>query len=282
MNKNILSWPTGRLDFTSKPIIMGILNATPDSFSDGGYFFDIDKAVAHGIEMANAGAAIIDIGPESTRPGSQRIASAEQITRAIPIIERLSKQLQIPISIDTRDYEVARAALDAGASIINDITAGSDPQMIPLAAKRNVPIILMHMQNTPDMMQQSPIYNNVVEDVLQFLLARASVCEQAGIKKEMIIIDPGIGFGKTFEHNIELLRNLDKFTAAGYRVLLGTSRKRFIGQITGQSNPADRIFGTAATTAYAAMKNIDIVRVHDILPNLEAVKMINAIKLAKI
>ena len=282
MNKNILSWPTGRLDFTGKPIIMGILNVTPDSFSDGGEFFDVEKAIAHGIEMANAGAAIIDIGPESTRPGSQRIASAEQITRAIPIIERLSKQLQIPISIDTRDYEVARTALDAGASIINDITAGSDPQMIPLAAKRNVPIILMHMQNTPETMQQSPTYNNVVEDVLQFLLARASACEQAGVKREMIIIDPGIVFGKTFEHNIELLRNLDKFTATGYRVLLGTSRKRFIGQITGQSNPADRIFGTAATTAYAAMKNIDIVRVHDILPNLEAVKMINAIKLTKI
>ena len=282
MNKNILSWPTGRLDFTDKPIIMGILNVTPDSFSDGGDFFDVDRAVAHGIEMANAGAAIIDIGPESTRPGSQRITPAEQIKRAIPIIKRLSKQTKIPISIDTRDYEVACAALDAGASIINDITAGSDQQMIPLAAKRNVPIILMHMQNTPETMQQSPTYNNVVEEVLQFLLARASICEQAGIKKEMIIIDPGIGFGKTFEHNIELLQNLDKFTATSYRVLLGTSRKRFIGQITGQQHPADRIYGTAATIAYAAMKNIDIVRVHDIQPNLEAIKMINTIRLANI
>jgi len=223
---DILTWPGGGLDFSAGCIAMGVLNVTPDSFSDGGEFVDADIAVAHGLDMARAGAAIIDIGAESTRPGSEPVSSGEQIKRAVPVIERLAAKIDIPISIDTTDVTVAKAALDAGAGMINDITALADDDMAGLAAERMVPVVLMHKQGEPATMQIKPEYDDVVAEVMDFLLARAKRAQDFGIARRMIFIDPGIGFGKTTEHNIELLRNLDEFVATGYRVLVGASRKR--------------------------------------------------------
>lgn len=277
-----LQWPTGTLDFTSGCIVMGILNVTPDSFSDGGAFVDSDKAIAHGLAMAKAGAAIIDVGPESTRPGSDLVSIAGQIKRAVPVIKALSQQTNAAISIDTRFAEVAAAAIEAGASIINDVTALSDPAMARLAAEKQVLVILMHMQGAPATMQQKPVYKDVAGEVLGYLIERAKIAEASGILPERIIIDPGIGFGKTFDHNIELLRNLKCFTETSYRVLLGTSRKRFIGTITGKDHPADRVYGTAATTALAAAAGVSIVRVHDVAENVDVVKVANQICYAKL
>jgi dihydropteroate synthase len=261
------------LDFTRRCAVMGILNVTGDSFSDGGLYNDTASAVARGIEMAAMGADIIDIGPESSRPGSKRLSANEQISRAIPVIERLAAEVDIPLSIDTYDPAVARAAIEAGASIINDITAGGRKGMFELAAEKQSPIILMHMQGTPETMQQKPSYDNVVNEVYDFLLSRAHLAVERGVKKEHIIIDPGVGFGKTIEHNLQLLRNLDKFTSSGYAVLLGASRKGFIGQITGREKPSERAAGTVATTLKAYYAGVQIIRVHDIAENIDALKI---------
>jgi dihydropteroate synthase len=274
-NPEILIWPQGKLDFSSGCIVMGVLNITPDSFSDGGDFLDAEKAVARGIEMASQGAAIIDIGAESTRPGSKAVDVKEQIKRVVPVIEKLAAKIKIPVSIDSKDFEVAEAAIDAGASMINDITALEDERMAKLAAKKNVPIVLMHIQGSPETMQIQPKYENVVTEVLDYLIQRAKAAEKAGIEKEKIFIDPGIGFGKTLEHNLELLRNIDIFVSSGYRVLLGTSRKKFIGIITGKAEPKERIFGTAATVAIAAAGGVSVVRVHDIAQMVDVVKTAN-------
>jgi len=274
--KAVVEWPGGKLDFSAGCIVMGVLNVTPDSFSDGGQFLDADKAVKQGIRMAAEGAAIIDVGPESTRPGAESVSTDEQISRAIPVIESLAKSINIPISIDTYNHEVAEAALDVGAAMINDITALADERMGRLAAQRHLPVVLMHMQGTPRTMQVEPKYDDVVGEVLDFLLARAKRAEGFGKPKERIVIDPGIGFGKTLEHNLELLRNIDKFVATGYRVLVGTSRKSFIGKITGRENPADRIFGTAATVALCVAAGVSIVRVHDVAEMVDVVKVANA------
>jgi dihydropteroate synthase len=256
---------------------MGVLNVTPDSFSDGDEFFDPDKAVEHGLQMAADGAAIIDVGGESTRPGSDPVSADEQIKRVVPVIELLCEKTDLPVSIDTYQFEVAKAAVEAGAAIINDITALSDERVGELAAERQVPIVLMHMQGTPLTMQNEPKYDDVVGEVLEFLLDRAKRAEKFGISKDMIFIDPGIGFGKTAEHNLLLLRNIDKFVAAGYRVLVGTSRKRFIGKITGKEKPAERIFGTAATVALCAAAGVSIVRVHDVAEMVDVVKVTNSV-----
>ena len=274
---NVVEWPGGRLDFSAGCVVMGVLNVTPDSFSDGGQFFDIDKAIEHGLKMAADGAAIIDVGPESTRPGSKPVSASEQIKRAVPVIKTLSKKVNVPISIDTYNYEVAEASLEAGAGMINDITALSDERMGELAAKQQVPVVLMHMQGTPATMQIEPKYKDVVKEVLQFLLERAKRAEQFGIPKERIFIDPGIGFGKTTEHNLLLLKNIDEFVAAGYRVLVGASRKSFIGKLTGKEEPAERIFGTAATVALAITAGVSIVRVHDVAEMVDVVKVIEAV-----
>ena len=277
MSNQILEWQGGRLDFSDGCIVMGILNVTPDSFSDGGEFLDVEKAVAHGIEMARDGAAIIDIGPESTRPGAERITSEEQIRRAVGVIEKLVKKVDVPISIDTTDVDVAAAAINAGAGIVNDVSALSDTRMAELVCKHDLPIVLMHMLGTPETMQVEPDYDDVVSEVLEFLLGRAKLAEDYGVAKDKIFIDPGIGFGKTLEHNLQLLRNVDKFIGTGYRVLLGTSRKRFIGALTGQESPANRMFGTAATVAMAASAGVSIVRVHDVAQMVDVVKVAAAI-----
>ena len=274
--KNILKWPSGRLDFSAGCLLMGVLNVTPDSFSDGGQFIDRDEAIEHGLKMAAEGAAIIDVGPESTRPGAQVVTAEEQIRRAIPVIAKLAKKAKACISIDSTNYEVAQAALDAGANIINDITALADERMAHLAAERNVPVILMHMQGTPRTMQVRPKYKDVVGEVLEFLLKRAKRAEKFGIPKERFFIDPGIGFGKTIGHNLKLVANIDKFVKTGYRVLVGPSRKWFIGKLTGKENPADRVFGTAAAVALCASAGVSIVRVHDVAKMADVVKIVNA------
>lgn len=278
-DKNVLEWPRGRLDFSAGCIIMGVLNVTPDSFSDGGQFFDADKAVEHSLKMAADGAAIIDVGGESTRPGSAAVSAKEQIKRVLPVIEGLSGKLPVPISIDTYRPEVAEAALQAGAAMINDITALSDEHVGRLAAQHQVPVVLMHMQETPATMQIEPKYDDVVGEVLEFLLGRAKKAQKLGILKERIFIDPGIGFGKTLQHNLLLLRNIDKFNATGYRVLVGASRKSFIGKITAKEEPSDRIFGTAATVALCAAAGVSIVRVHDVAEMVDVVKVANKLRI---
>ena len=273
----VVQWKGGKLDFSGGTLVMGVLNVTPDSFSDGGEFFDTDKAIEQGVRMASEGAAIIDIGGESSRPGAEPVSADEQIRRAIPVIGTLAKKIDAVISIDSYKYEVAKAALDTGAAMINDITALSDERLGKLAAEREVPVVLMHMQGTPQTMQVEPKYDDVVGEVLEFLLKRAKKAEQLGIAKEKIFIDPGIGFGKTVEHNLELLRNIDKFIESGYRVLVGTSRKSFIGKLTGKEKPTERIFGTAATVALCVAAGVSIVRVHDVAEMMDVVKVMNAI-----
>jgi dihydropteroate synthase len=273
----VLQWPTGSLDFSPGCLVMGVLNVTPDSFSDGGQFLDTGRAVAHGVQMAAEGAAILDIGGESTRPGSEPVPAAEQIRRVVPVISELRRQTPVAISIDTHDLEVARAALDAGANIVNDITALSDDRMAELVAAAQVPVILMHMQGTPATMQAEPVYHDVVEDVLAFLLDRARRADRFGIPPQRIFLDPGIGFGKTLEHNLRLLKHIGRFVATSYRIVVGTSRKRFIGTLTGKQTPADRLFGTAATVALCAASGVSIVRVHDVAPMVDVISVTRAI-----
>lgn len=261
---------------------MGILNVTPDSFSDGGLYTDADKAVAHAKAMIEQGANIIDVGAESTRPGSKPVCADEQIRRAVPVIERLVHETTVPVSIDTFDVTVARAALTAGASVINDITALGTSGMAEMAAEFQVPVILMHMQGTPASMQQQPHYQDVVGEVLAFLLERAHKAEKAGLLKSDIWIDPGIGFGKSLEHNLTLLREIKRFVQTGYPVLVGTSRKRMIADLTGQTDPQARIHGTTATVAHCVAQGVAAVRVHDVQPAIDTVQVIQAISQAKL
>ncbi|WP_428938157.1 dihydropteroate synthase [Fontivita pretiosa] len=262
-----------------RPLVMGVLNVTPDSFSDGGQYTSVESAVAHAEQMAAEGADLIDIGGESTRPGSDPVDEPEQIRRVVPVLQALSgKDLPVVYSIDTTRSAVAEAALDAGAYIINDISAGSDdPQMLPLAARRRSPVILMHMLGRPKTMQVNPTYQDVTAEVSGYLNERIIAAGICGIEPEKILIDPGIGFGKTVEHNLELLRRLQELTVLGRPVVVGTSRKSFIGRITGESEPSRRLFGTAATVAWCVANGAAIVRVHDVGPMVQVVKMIRAI-----
>jgi dihydropteroate synthase len=258
---------------------MGILNVTPDSFSDGGLFLDPNKAVDHALSLIAEGAAIIDIGGESTRPGSNPVDPDEQIRRVIPVIKGICKQSDIPISIDTTHAQVARAALDAGAVIINDISAlRFDSDIIDLVAGAQVPVILMHMLDTPRDMQVNPTYHDVVREVKQFLAERIDCAVQAGIQRSQIIIDPGIGFGKTINHNLLLIKHLKEFHELQVPLLVGPSRKSFIGKILGLIDPADRLFGTAATVAQCVLQGVQIIRVHDVMQMHQVVQMIKAIQ----
>jgi len=276
-DEKIVGCAGGRLDFSCGCVVMGVLNVTPDSFSNGGQFLEAERAVEHGVRMASEGAAIIDVGGESTRPGSKGVSIEEQIRRVVPVIKGLCGKTEVPVSIDTKDCEVALAALEAGAGMINDITALSDERMGELAAERNVPVVLMHIQGTPRTMQVEPRYEDVVGEVLEFLVGRARKAEELGIAREKIFIDPGIGFGKTLEHNLLLLRNIDRFVDSGYRVLVGTSRKSFIGKITGKEEPSERVFGTAAAVALCAAAGVSIVRVHDVAEMADVVKVVHAV-----
>jgi len=258
----------------NEPLIMGILNVTPDSFSDGGQFDQTQPAVKHALDMMYEGADIIDVGGESTRPGSERIDADQQISRVCEIIKSIREIAleEVEISIDTTLSEVAEAAIDAGASIINDVSAGTDdPHILELAADKDVPIILMHMQGNPQTMQSNPVYDDVVEDIRTYLLERVEVAIAAGVKQENIAIDPGIGFGKTQEHNIQLMTSLDRFVDTGLPVLLGASRKRFIGSICEGTEPHELVGATCATTVAGVNAGVQMFRVHDVRPNRQAV-----------
>ncbi len=260
---------------------MGILNVTPDSFSDGGYFNNITSALIHVEKMLNDGADIIDIGGESTRPYSISVSSGEQVQRVIPVIKAIRQQLSttVPISIDTRISTVAKMALAEGANIINDISAGqTDPNILTIAADYDCPIILMHIQGTPQTMQNNPSYNHVVADVLARLQKSVENAQVAGIKQEKIILDPGIGFGKTSEHDLKLLAHLDQFVNSGYPILLGASRKKFLKNIASIEVPQDLVLATAITTGLAVMAGVKIMRVHDVKENRQALDLAWAIK----
>ena len=257
---------------------MGVLNVTPDSFSDGGLYLQSEKAIEHGLAMARDGADIIDVGGESARPYSEKISISEEIDRVIPVIQALSSELQIPISIDTHRAEVARHALRAGASIINDISAFRfDPNIITIASEAGVPVILMHMKGTPANMQDNPTYENLIPEILDFLKSAMGRGIRGGIRKEMIIVDPGIGFGKTFDHNLEIIKNLNEFSTLERPILLGTSRKAFIGHLLGKE-VQERDTGTMATVAIGVMNGAHIVRVHNVKATLKTVRIVDAIK----
>jgi dihydropteroate synthase len=267
-----------------RPVIMGILNVTPDSFSDGGKYSGLDAAMQQVELMLSEGVDIIDIGGESTRPGSDPVAAGEQIQRVVPVIEAIRQQLSsdILISIDTTLSVVAKAALDAGANIINDVSGGrADQAILTLAAKTGVPIILMHSQGTPKTMQDNPHYENVVQDVLDALNESINAALKAGINKEAIAIDPGIGFGKRKQDNLDLLAHLDALVATGFPVLLGTSRKRFMGTICDVSEPSELVTATAVTTALGVMAGVQMFRVHDVRENRQAADVAWAIKQSK-
>jgi dihydropteroate synthase len=268
------SWLSDR---AKSPILMGVVNVTPDSFSDGGDFLEPDVAASAALEMEAAGVDLIDIGGESTRPGSQPVSVLRQIERVVPVVEAIRRVSSNTLSIDTTRAAVAQAALDAGANLINDISAGrEDEEMFPLVARRGVPIILMHMQGTPATMQDNPAYNNVAIEVELFLRERMNAAIAAGIKRRNILVDPGIGFGKNLDHNLTLLRELKGLRRLGRPVVIGTSRKGFIGKITGESDPKRRQFGTAATIAWSIANGAAIVRVHDVEPMVQVTKMMRA------
>jgi dihydropteroate synthase len=260
------------------PVVMGVLNATPDSFSDGGSFSDPGAAAARAEAMAAAGAGWIDIGGESTRPGSAPVPEAEQIRRVVPVIRTVRARVRVPVSIDTTRAAVADAAIDAGASMVNDISAGRDDAgLFDVVARRGVQLVLMHMLGTPATMQLDPRYGDVTAEVGQFLTGRLAAAISAGIDPARVWFDPGFGFGKSVGHNLELLRRLPEIVALGRPVLIGTSRKGFIGTVTGEKLPAGRLMGTAATVAWAVIHGAAAVRVHDVAEMSAVVRMVGAI-----
>jgi dihydropteroate synthase len=273
------------LNNSSGPLIMGILNLTPDSFSDGGCYGSVASAVERGMEMVRAGADIIDIGGESTRPEAARVKASEQLRRVLDVIERLREQLPdaFSISIDTTLSEVARQAVARGAAMINDVSAGrDDPAILDFAAEERLPLVLMHMQGSPETMQQAPSYQDVVTEVMDFLERRIAVALRAGVMKEALILDPGIGFGKTRQHNLSLLGALQRLAGMGYPLLLGVSRKRFMGSICAVEEPAQLGPATCACTALGVMAGVRIFRVHDVWQNRQAADVVWAIQQSQI
>jgi|SRR3989338_1500904 len=258
----------------NKTLIMGILNVTPDSFFDGNMFFDANKAIAHAKQMAKDGADIIDIGGESSRPGSDPVSEEEELRRIVPIIKKLAKEINIPISIDTYKPKVVEECIKLGANIINDINGLRNENMIKVAAKYKVPVVIMHMKGNPKTMQENPVYRETIKEIKDFLSRQIKKAKKAGIKD--IIIDPGIGFGKTTAHNLEILKNLSKFKDLGCPILVGASRKSFIGNITGLP-VNERLEGTIASISIAIMNGANIVRVHDVKECKRAVMVADAI-----
>ena len=255
---------------------MGVVNTTPDSFSDGGRFNDADSAVAHGTELAAAGADIIDVGGESARPGAHPVTTDQEIERTVPVIRRLAAD-GLVVSIDTMKHAVARAALEAGASIVNDVGGMGDPRMREVVAESSAGVVVMHMQGTPRTMQDNPTYDDVIADIRSFLDTRTRALLESGSDPAAIVIDPGIGFGKTIAHNLTLLNRLDAFEALGFPVMVGASRKRFLGTLTDRPEPADRDLGSAVAAAVAVLRGARILRVHNVAVTLEAVKVAWAI-----
>ena len=260
-----------------RPLLMGIVNVTPDSFFDGGRFCDPHRAVAHALRLVEEGADLLDIGAESTRPGALPVDVQEERRRLVPVVAAVAKAVSVPISVDTSKAEVARAAIDAGAIMVNDVTAlRGESAMVDVVAQAGAGLVLMHMQGTPDTMQHAPRYDDVVGEVAQFLAERVRFAIDHGVAKDRIVVDPGIGFGKTLGHNLDLLGNLRRFTELGYPLLVGPSRKGFIGQLTDQS-VEERGWGTAGAVALAVEQGANILRVHDVGPMKDVAKVAVAI-----
>jgi dihydropteroate synthase len=278
-----LAWSRYDLDLGRKTHIMGILNITPDSFSDGGLHFDKSSAVDHALRMVEDGADILDIGGESTRPGSEPVSLDEELDRTLPVIEALAKKITVPISIDTYKSKVALRALEAGASIVNDISGMKfDPGMPGVVSRYKVPVVIMHIKGTPKNMQVNPVYDALIPEIIDYFKESIRLAVTSGISEDMIILDPGIGFGKTFEHNLEILNNLEQLNLLEKPLLIGTSRKAFLGKILGGLPPQERIEGTAASVAISIMKGAHIVRVHDVREMARVAKVADAIKQEKI
>ncbi len=271
------AWLCGEHELSlARPLVMGIVNVTPDSFSDGGTNFDPRAAIASGQSMLADGADLIDVGGESTHPGAGEVTPAEELARVLPVVRDLAA-LGAVVSIDTRHAEVASACVAAGASVINDVSGFSDPAMVALAASCDAGLVVMHMRGDPRTMQDEPRYGDVVAEVSGYLSAQAGGLEEAGVARERIVVDPGIGFGKTTAHNLELLRRLEEIVAAGYPVLVGASRKRFVGEITGVSEPRDRLAGSIAAALEAVERGASAVRVHDVAETVAALAVARAI-----
>ena len=265
-------------DLSKKTLVMGILNITPDSFSDAGKFLIPEKALEQAYRMAEEGADIIDIGGESTRPGALKISAEEELKRVLPVLKKLAKKLRIPVSLDTYKYEVARAGLAEGASIINDISGlGYDPKIAELTAKAKAGLVLMHIRGTPADMQSAPYYKDVIKEIKACLKKKINLARSFGNNKDRLIIDLGIGFGKTPEHNLKILKNTGEFVKLGYPVLIGVSRKSFIGKLTGGA-PEERLEGSLASMVLAVEKGAELVRVHDVKPSVLALKVTNAVQ----
>jgi len=262
-----------------RTLVMGIVNVTPDSFSDGGMFSDVDDAVAHGVRLANDGADILDIGGESTRPGSDPVSVDEELARVVPVVAGLAAAAptHVALSVDTRRPDVALAAIEAGAAIVNDVTAARDPAMFGAVQETGAGLVLMHMLGDPTTMQDDPRYDDVVTDVRDFLAARLGAAVASGIRRDRVCVDPGIGFGKTLEHNLSLLCAIASFKDLRVPVLVGVSRKRFIGQLTGVDEPTERVEGTAGAVAWCTANGVDVVRVHDVLEMARVVRVVDAI-----
>jgi dihydropteroate synthase len=279
MQRDPLIWRVGERDFdcSEKTLVMGILNITPDSFSDGGQLASVDAAVSRGVQMVADGADLLDVGGESTRPGSDPVPADEEMTRTLPVIERLVVEVPgVPVSIDTRKAEVAAAALAYGASVVNDVSAGEDPAMFAAAAAAGAAMVLMHMQGDPKTMQSDPHYDDVVNEVVSYLGERLDAALAAGLERDALVVDPGIGFGKALEHNLALMKNIGALSSLSRPVLVGPSRKRFIGTLLG-TEVDERLEGTAGAVAWLVGAGAHIVRVHDVKEMARVVRVVDAI-----
>ncbi len=266
-----------RLAGRTRSLVMGIVNVTPDSFSDGGRYLDPARAVAHARELADAGADLLDIGGESTRPGAESVELAVELERVIPVIEAIASEIDLPISVDTTKPGVMRAAVAAGAGMINDVSGLREEGAVEAVAETGVPACIMHMQGEPRTMQNNPEYRDVVGDIKNFFLERILACEFAGIPRSSLVLDPGFGFGKTLEHNLELLRRLADFADLGCPVLVGISRKSMLGKITGRDRPEDRVSASVAAAVLAAERGAAIIRVHDVAETRDALAVVEAL-----
>ncbi|MCK5541661.1 MAG: dihydropteroate synthase [Desulfobacterales bacterium] len=290
MQEYTLEWDRFKLKLGKKPCIMGILNVTPDSFSDGGKYFNFEKAVAQGKKLVEEGADILDIGGESSRPFAESVSEDQETQRVVPVIQELSKIIDIPISIDTVKSKVAEQALNAGAAMINDISSfEKDPKLADLAAKKNIPVIMMHMKGTPETMQINPEYSDLIKEITDYFIQRVDFAVRRGVKEKNIILDPGIGFGKTVQHNLVILKNIDKLASLGFPLLIGSSRKSFIQKILSQENKKANKkeinaeseecgIGTLASVAAAFLNGGHIVRVHDVARVKPFVQILDSIK----
>ncbi|MGH2674279.1 MAG: dihydropteroate synthase [Actinomycetota bacterium] len=275
-----MRWTIGDrvLDCGPHTLVMGVINVTPDSFSDGGRFLDHEAAVGHGVQMAEDGADLLDVGGESTRPGSDPVTVEEELDRVLPVIKRLAAEVDVPLSIDTRKPDVARPALDAGAVIVNEVSGARDPAMFEVVRAAGAGVVLMHMLGEPKTMQVEPRYHDVLREVRAYLAERLEVAQAAGIERDRLAVDPGLGFGKTYEHSLTLMRDIDAFLDLGVPVVVGPSRKSFIGTALGDLPVEQRLEGTAGAVAWMAGRGAHVVRVHDVAEIARVLKVVDAIR----